>query len=254
MNALQKAVRDPSKAVRVAREKALTRFVDLQNRLQGPPGPPAAPSRDEAFAEVQRRSTERTDINEHLPTLFVEGLLASPKLIVELGVRTGESTFAFERVAALTGATLIGVDIEDCSRASLYPHWHFVKEDDVAFARRFPAFCDGLGVEPEIDVLFVDTSHEYRHTCEEIAAWFPLLSERATAIFHDTHMREVFRRTDGSLGYGWDNRRGVIRAIEEYLRQRFDESVDFVHYEPGWLVRHYAHCNGLTIVKRLPLG
>ena len=35
-----------------------------------------------------------------------------PRLIVELGVRSGESTFALERVARLCGSTMVSVDVE----------------------------------------------------------------------------------------------------------------------------------------------
>jgi len=69
------------------------------------------------FDEIVERSGPRTDISDHLPLLFVEAMDVHPDLIVELGVRTGESTFVFERVAALHDATLVSADINDCSRA-----------------------------------------------------------------------------------------------------------------------------------------
>ena len=48
-------------------------------------------------------------------TLFTEALSVHPSLIVELGVRGGESTFVFERVAKMCGSQLGSVDIEDCA-------------------------------------------------------------------------------------------------------------------------------------------
>jgi len=106
-----------------------------------------------------------------------------PRLIVELGVRKGQSTFVFERVARLFDAALVSVDIEDCMQASSYPHWHFVQSDDVAFARRFPAWCAEHDLPAQIDVLFIDTSHVYEHTVQEIDAWFPLLAKHALVFF-----------------------------------------------------------------------
>ena len=38
---------------------------------------------------------KKTDISDHLETLFVESLSMEPKLIVELGVGDGESTMVF---------------------------------------------------------------------------------------------------------------------------------------------------------------
>lgn len=64
-------------------------------------------------------------------------------------------------------------------------------------------------------------------------------------------MRNIFFRKDGSLGVGWDNKRGVIRAIEKYLGKSFDETKDFIDYKNGWLIKHYSHCNGLTISEKM---
>jgi hypothetical protein len=121
----------------------------------------------------------------------------------------------------------------------------------VAFAARFPAWCREAGIPAAIDVLFIDTSHLYEHTRQEIAAWFPFLAARGTAIFHDTNMGALYRRADGTLGRGWDNERGVIRAIEEFLGTRYDESCPFVDLRGEWIVSHDPLCNGLTTLNRL---
>ena len=47
-------------------------------------------------------------------------------------------------------------------------------------------------------------------------------------ILHDTNMKRIYRRADRSLGLGWDNDRGVIRALEETLGVKFNEAEDFV--------------------------
>ncbi len=56
---------------------------------------------------IQRASSRYTDISDHLLTLFAEAISVHPRLIVELGVRGGESTFAFERAAGLSGAHVL---------------------------------------------------------------------------------------------------------------------------------------------------
>ncbi len=87
--------------------------------------------------EIRTRSLIRTDISDHLTTLFVESLIAKPTLIVELGVRGGESTYVLERVARLSRAKLVSVDLQDCSLASTNENWHLVRSDDVVFAAEF---------------------------------------------------------------------------------------------------------------------
>ena len=70
-----------------------------------------------AFNEIKQYSLrKRTDISDHLITLFVESIEIKPKLIVELGVNFGESTFALERVAKTCNAKLVSADIVSCSK------------------------------------------------------------------------------------------------------------------------------------------
>src|ERR1700722_1536588 len=61
------------------------------------------------ITEIRKHALPRTDISDHLLPLFLEALAVQPQLIVELGVRSGESTFSLERVAKLCGSTLVSV-------------------------------------------------------------------------------------------------------------------------------------------------
>jgi len=200
--------------------------------------------------EIKRKALVRTDVNDHLVTLFAESVSMAPRTIVELGVRDGESTFVMERVAGLFGSKLVSVDVEDCISSCSYEKWYFVRSDDVEFADRFEAWCTESGVDSKIDVLMVDTSHLYDHTVREIECWFPFLADRAKVFFHDTNLREVYKRRDGSIGTAWNNERGVIRALEDYFSTTFDENEDFVDYRDGWLIKHHAVCNGLTVLEK----
>ncbi len=206
--------------------------------------------KDKMEEEVYLRSLKRTDINDHLLTLYRESLSVKPSLIVELGVRSGESTFVFERVAKRFNATLVSVDIEDCSKISNYEKWFFVQSDDIEFAKGFEVWCKERGIKPEIDILFIDTSHLYHHTKEEIEHWFPFLSDKAKVFFHDTNISFLFKRRDGSLQNGWNNFRGVIKAIEEFCEKEFNEKVEFKDECKGFEVRHIPYCSGLTILTK----
>jgi cephalosporin hydroxylase len=211
----------------------------------------ALPSGFRTLGEVRTLSSSLTDIDEHLELMFVEGLLSRPKLIVELGVRGGTSTAVFERVSEICGGSIISGDIEDCSHVSRFSRWHFLRGDDVDLARHFPEHCERLGINPVIDLLFIDTSHYYDHTMEEIGAWFQLLSPHAKVMFHDTNLRLIGRRQDGCFQLGWDNQRGVIRAIEEFLGIRINERALCTEFAAGWLLRHWPNCNGFTILDRI---
>ncbi len=187
---------------------------------------------------VEAYSKKKSDINEHLLAIFDEAAAVEPKLIVELGTRGGESTRTLAEAAKIYGADFISVDIDDAGTASDYLKWRFVKSDDIKFAKKFPEFCAENSLPSQIDLLFIDTSHKYRQTKREIKYWLPFLSPKARVIFHDTNLK------------AWDNKRGVIRAIEKLVETKFDESYNFELTFKNWHIKHFANCNGLAVLHK----
>jgi cephalosporin hydroxylase len=85
----------------------------------------------------------------------------------------------------------------------------------------------------EVDVLFIDTSHEYGHTLAELRAYMPRVTPGGVALFHDTRIfgtwsgegdtiPPVARALDGycaEAGLSWENLdgeygMGIIRVSE----------------------------------------
>jgi cephalosporin hydroxylase len=199
----------------------------------------------------------RSDIHDHLGTLFYETVVAQPRLIVELGTRGGLSTRALLAAADVTNAHLLSVDIEDCSGVDvslpLKARWTFIQGDDVEFADKpFEQFCAKRGLPPLADVIFVDTSHEYQHTKAELAAWLPRLTPDGVMLFHDTNMgRGWYRSLNGRAAPGGNSTRGVIQAIEELLGRRYDESTFFTDIVGDFAVRHVPWSSGFLVLRRL---
>lgn len=206
---------------------------------------------DVPLARVRRRSRKRTDINDHLERLYQIARESGAQLIVELGVRTGESSFALETAVRETGAWLISVDLEETTFASTYEKWRFVQADDIVFADQFPEFAKKTGCPRRVDLLFLDTTHVYQDTVRELAAWLPLMAPEGILVLHDTNMARIFRRKDRSFGFGWNNRRGVIRAVEELVGRNYDETRPFQDEAGGFVIDHVPWCNGLTVLKRI---
>ena len=52
-------------------------------------------------------------------------------------------------------------------------------------------------------------------------------SDRAAIILHDTNMPPSleYHKKDGTKGVSWDNKRGVARAVEEFVGMPFNEEV-----------------------------
>jgi predicted O-methyltransferase YrrM len=196
----------------------------------------------------------KSDISDHLNSIFFFVLDAKPKIIVELGTRGGESTRVLLSAASICNAILLSVDIKDCGHLNMpyREHWEFLKANDIEFGKQpFADWCCRRGIDAKIDVLFIDTSHTYEHTKKEIEVWSKYLSENGVMIFHDTNAgKGAYSRTDGSCGLGPDNNRGVIRAIEEFVGQKYDENSFFSDLRNGFLIKHYPYCDGLTILKK----
>lgn len=165
-----------------------------------------------------------TDIHEHLVTLYNLVKSLNAKLVLELGVNTGESTIALLEAVAATGGKLVSVDQQDLvqtrpmlEKYGLTGRWEFHKMDDIKF---------GLEVWPkgvQADIIFVDTSHQYAQTKREIEVFEPLLRPGGIMVFHDT------------VSY----HKGVQVPISEFL---------VTH--KGWPYENRKNCNGLGILRK----
>lgn len=209
-----------------------------------------------AFIDVSYvGASPKSDISEHLNLLYLFLHSAKPRNILELGTRGGESTKVLEKYCREMNIVGKSFDLDEA------PDWliksknwrHFVG-DDIHLGKILTStriWPDGSEFTP-LDFIFLDTSHEYNHTREELEIYVPLLKNEIGAIaFHDTNLTSSPTiRLDGSVGFGGNNERGVARAIEEYFGFKFDEgSMQVQSISNGNL--HFYHqpwCNGFSIV------
>ena len=203
---------------------------------------------------------KNTDISSHLPTLFYYCILQDPKLLVEAGVRGGESTISFGKAQEFCDTHLIGIDIDQTCEASYKrENSTFLCMDDLNFCKYYNK---SVFSEKKLDVVFIDTSHLYMQTIQEIKTFAPLLNENGMLMFHDSNVTPLmdgsaYLRLNGTFsGNCFGNTRGVTQAIKEYLSLNFDESkyCNFICQQEAttWQIIHYPFCNGLTILKKLP--
>ena len=134
--------------------------------------------REDLYRQV---SGEPSDIRDHLPYLL--NCATARPVIVELGVRTGRSTAALLLGAHWSKGHVWSVDVNppDVDPIRLQdPRWSFAQcESTSSQAQVFaPA---------EIDLLFVDTSHDYGQTVAELAVWVPRVKrDGGIVLLHDT--------------------------------------------------------------------
>ena len=112
--------------------------------------------------EYRRRAAEDHDLRQQMPVLYAWARHPGAR-IIELGVRTGNSTCAFLAGIEHSGGELWSVDVSEPEVPAEWreiPAWHVLVADDTS--PEAVSFCpDGA------DVLFIDTSHLYEPTLAE---------------------------------------------------------------------------------------
>ena len=152
------------------------------------------------------RAARWSDIREYLPFLHETALSCPAPRVLEFGTRKGNSTLAFLAACEIRGAghvwsvdqTPCDLDPEGMAPWRHCPRWTFTCGDDMdeSVQSLLPA---------QVDVLFIDTSHEYEHTLGECRAFMPRVAPGGVALFHDTNLHSW-------PGYRWDSKTPPVQA------------------------------------------
>lgn len=178
---------------------------------------------DVGLAEMYRqRCLQRSDIHEHLPTLVDLVVEHDCQHVIELGTCTGNSTVAFLYALEQTGGSLVSVDLETAPEIGEHPHWTFLQGDDTD-----PQVFAQLDVA---DLIFIDTSHGYRHTLQELYLYSHLVRRPGLMVLHDTELEHP-------IGEPLKPSYPVKRAVEEFCAS---EQYEFTN-NPA--------CFGLAVIK-----
>jgi hypothetical protein len=138
----------------------------------------------------------------HIPFAFWITRALRPRLLVELGVHTGNSYAAFCQAVKLTGisTSCFGVDTwRGDEHSGLYGEevynelltWHDTRYGNFSrlirstFDEAVEYFSPGT-----IDLLHIDGLHTYEAVRHDFETWRPRLSNRAVVLFHDINVRE----------------------------------------------------------------
>lgn len=127
------------------------------------------------LTHFRERCSAGSDISLHLPFLFEE---AKRKTVIELGVRSGNSTSAF--LAAAKEVWSVDINVPRVPEEWLdLRYWNFLQSDDLSdeCAAWLPA---------ETDVLFIDSDHTYEHALAELEKYGPRVRPGGVILLHDT--------------------------------------------------------------------
>ena len=143
--------------------------------------------------------------------------------VIELGTRTGVSTLAWLYALEQTGGRLTSIDIDTKPDIGDYPHWTFIQSDDLA-----PEVVSSLA---EADIVFIDTSHLFAQTLQELHTYRWLVRSGGLLVLHDTELAVPETATQG------EPRFPVRKAIAAFLN------------ETGFDHINYPDCWGLSVVE-----
>jgi len=163
-----------------------------------------------------------SDLASAVLLLYNKVLELKAKLVLELGVRSGISTRAFLLALKETNGKLISIDIKDypgtretIKRMNLDKYWTFIVADDREYYKE---------LDKKFDIIFIDTSHEYKHTLFEIEKYSRFLKPRGVLLLHDTRAKDY---------------PGVKKAILTFLEKH-----------PEWEFKELGSVHGLGQLQR----
>lgn len=173
-----------------------------------------------SLAEYVFRCQQNSDIAQHLPRLHQEA--SRPDcVVIELGVRSGNSTVAFLAAVEAFGGIVHSVDINQPGIPWWHhPQWFFHQGDDLNLA----------GELPDCDVLFIDTSHWYEHTRRELDVFVPKVRPGGVVLLHDTELESPAGAPSGDPPFP------VRAAVDGYVT------------EHGLNVEYVTGCYGLGVI------
>ena len=132
--------------------------------------------------EYQRRLGEWSDIQDHMPFLHETVLSYPAPSVIELGVRSGNSTSALLSAAELAGGYLWSCDTREPDVPSEWfgsPRWAFIPGSSLGQHTLF--------LMPKlVEVVFIDSSHEFDQTLAELLEYVPRVRPGGVVLLHDT--------------------------------------------------------------------
>jgi predicted O-methyltransferase YrrM len=187
-------------------------------------------------ALITRTLDPKGGTDQHAMTLYSMILQNRATNILELGVRTGRTTYPLCMGARMMEGKMTSVDINEPTVnlntvTENYKKFSFVKSDAHSFLKRKVA--DG----EYYDFIYVDDWHDGLHVQEELEYIYDLTDKKSLIVLHDamagTYPDYYHGTPDGEFGNG-----GVTGALD---------NLDFAEWE--FCTIPVSH--GLTILRRL---
>jgi hypothetical protein len=197
--------------------------------------------------------SSRSDINEHLPTLF--HYASKCESIIELGVRGVVSTYSFLYGLLNNNTTtkkLLLNDIEPCNISNVVE-----LSRELGVDLKYDWISDlEMNINENYDLTFIDTLHVYGQLKRELDKYSKITNKYI--IMHDTTVDEIYgeiiRMNPKEEWYNIEARRmSKITNIpeNELLVGLWPAIEEFLNDNPQWTIcERFTNNNGLTILQK----
>ena len=182
---------------------------------------------------LKTKDDGETQYFEHVLTFFSISLQMKSKKILELGVRSGGSSYPFLLACKVLGGHLTSVDIASSvwkAPAELAEYQTFVLSDAIKFL---------TNNTEKYDLIYVDDWHSYPHVKRELEEIDRVSDENTIILLHDlmgnsepNYWSPIDYDENGEWGLG-----GPYRAVEELDKEKWE-----------WMTIPANH--GLTILRK----
>ena len=182
---------------------------------------------------LKTKNDGETQYFEHVLTFFSIALQMKSKKILELGVRSGGSSYPFLLACKVLGGHLTSVDIASSvwkAPAELAKYQTFVLSDAIKFL---------TNNTEKYDLIYVDDWHSYPHVKRELEEIDRVSDENTIILLHDlmgnsepNYWSPIDYDENGEWGLG-----GPYRAVEELDKEKWE-----------WMTIPTNH--GLTILRK----
>jgi predicted O-methyltransferase YrrM len=123
------------------------------------------------------------DTDRHVLTLYAMAMQLHARKILELGVRSGNTTLPFLCACAELGGMLHSVDLDQTNFQApdgLKPFWKFHQSDALAWLE-----ANITGVVGQYDLIYIDDWHSYDHVKRELELIEPICGPSTVILLHD---------------------------------------------------------------------
>ena len=169
---------------------------------------------------------------DHKLDYIIKRIKNIPKIqMIELGVKTGDSTKKFIELCNTNDGFLTSIDIDDCSNVIKSDKWKFIHSSDDNFEKINKI------INTNLDFIFIDSLHEANHVEKVFYNYYNFLKKEGICVIDDVswlpYSKNQYRDNEFSE---YINRSTFNKILEIYNQNTKNFSLEFFFKDAGYAI------------------